>query len=129
MWIDKDTGEKVKYVIKVNGQVYCIEPTSPSIDTEPPKTETPDEYKPENTNFELGTYTVPGNGKTITVAIFRGAGKAETWVSSEVPFGLVKMINEKGEETMHLEDFGLSGAHRDITAEERDNCTPLPSPV
>ena len=129
MWIDKDTKERVKYVVKMNDQVYCIDPTSPNIDTEPPETETPDEYKPETLNFELGSYTVPGNGETITVAIFHGAGNAETWVSSEVPFGIVKVVNENGEEVMHLENFGLSGAHRDITAEERDNCTPLPFPI
>ena len=84
MWVDKDTQERVKYVIKMNNQVYCIDPANPNINTEPPETETPDEYKPEIPNFELGTYTVPGNGETITVAIFYGVGNAETWVSSEV---------------------------------------------
>jgi len=126
MWIDKSSQSSVKYVIKMNNQVYCMDPLS--VNQNPPDVETPDAYKPENMNYTIGEYTVPGNGQTIKVAIFHGAGESETWVSSEVPFGLVKIIDKDGNELMHLENFGLTGAKRDISAEERDNCTTLPFP-
>ena len=127
MWIDKSSQSSVKYVIKMNNQVYCMDPTS--VNQNPPDVETPDAYKPENMNYTIGEYTVPGNGQTIKVAIFHGAGESETWVSSEVPFGLVKIIDKDGNELMHLENFGLTGAKRDISAEERDNCTTLSFPI
>lgn len=129
MWVEKDTGNYVKYVIKMNNQVYCVSPYNFQTDQtqQPPATETPDAYDPSNVNFTLANYTVPGNGQTINVAVFHGVGQSETWVSSEVPFGMVRVIDENGNDVMHLHNFGMTGAHRDISAEERDNCQSFPS--
>ena len=86
---------------------------------EPPETETPSEYSPDLAT-SYGTYRVPGNGQTVDVAKFTSEG-VETWVSSEVPFGMVKVI-DSGTETMSLVNFGLSGAARDISKAEMENC-------
>jgi len=47
-------------------------------------------------------------------------------VSSQVPFGMVKVINASEETTMYLYDFGTTGAQRDISKAEMENCTPMP---
>jgi hypothetical protein len=124
MWTSVATGQLVKYVVKAEGEVMCWDPGY--LPFEPPASDTPDEYSPDLSDITYGTYTVPGNGETIGVAIFASTPGSEVWVSSEVSFGMVN-TTASGITTMYLYDFGTSGAVRDISAAEMENCTPIPS--
>ena len=117
IWTDVATQQLVKYVVKAGGVVMCMDVSQ--FQYEPPKTETPSEYAPDTPDISYETYTVPGNGQTVKVAKFTSEG-VETWVSSEVPFGIVKVIAP--EMTMSLNNFGLSGAVRDISEKEMEDC-------
>ncbi|MRJ02674.1 MAG: hypothetical protein GXO19_03740 [Epsilonproteobacteria bacterium] len=88
---------------------------------------TPKEYSPKKP-VKQGTYTLP-NGKKVEVAIFKD-GEREVWVSSQVPFGIVKVV-EDGKVVMELIDFGLEGAKAKIPLKEAATCTPtlLPFPM
>jgi len=120
IWTNTATGQLVKYVMKAGGQVMCMGQS----EYEPPETETPSEYAPDTPDISYGTYPVPGNGETVDVAIFESEPGSEVWVSSEVPFGMVKVV-ASGTATMSLYDFGTSGAASDISKAERDNCFEL----
>ncbi|NWF77054.1 MAG: hypothetical protein HXY36_00380 [Chloroflexi bacterium] len=119
IWSDTATGEVVKYVVKMGDQVMCM---NVGQSPEPPETETPSEYDPNLPDISYGTYTTP-TVKTVNVAKF--TTQSEVWVSSQVPFGMVKVIDDNGETTMYLYDFGLTGAHRDISKTEMENCIPM----
>jgi hypothetical protein len=88
---------------------------------QPPQTGTPSSYDPNLPDMSYGTYTTP-TGKTVNVAKFKQQA-GEGWVSSQVPIGMVKAIDASGKTTMYLYDFGTSGAHRDISGAEMENCT------
>ena len=118
-WTETATGQVVKYVVKMGEEVICMNVNQ---SPEPPETETPNEYDPNAPNISYGTYTTP-TGKTVNVAKF--ATESEVWVSSQVPFGMVKVIDDGGETTMYLYDFGLTGAQRDISKTEMENCVPM----
>jgi hypothetical protein len=121
IWTEAATGQVVKYVVKMEDQVICMNINqSPEL----PGTETPSEYDPNLPDITYGTYTTP-TGKTVNVAKF-AIGGGETWVSSQVPFGTVKVIDDSGETTMYLYDFGMTGAQRDISKTELENCTQMP---
>ena len=120
MWLDAANQQPVKYVMKMGGEVYCMEVSQSTY--EPPESGT--QYNPDLPDIEYGTYTTP-TGKPVNVAKFT-IGGGETWVSSEVPFGIVKVI-VSGTEQMELYDFGLIGAERSITKAEMDSCTSFPS--
>jgi len=122
MWTDAATQQLVRYVIKIGDQVMCMDVSQSPY--EPPETETPGEYDPSLPNISYGTYTTP-TGKTVNVAKFAVSG-GESWVSSQVPFGMVKAIDASGKTTMSLYDFGTSGAHRDISKVEMENCMQMP---
>jgi hypothetical protein len=118
IWTEAATGQVVKYVVKMEDQVICMNINqSPEL----PGTETPSEYDPNLPDITYGTYTTP-TGKTVNVAIFATTGGGETWVSSQVPFGMVKVVDASEETTMYLYDFGTTGAHRDISKTEMENC-------
>jgi hypothetical protein len=119
IWTEVATGQAVKYVVKMGDQVMCM---NVGQSPEPPETETPNEYDPNLPNISYGTYTTP-TGKTVNVAKF--ATGSEVWVSSQVPFGMVKVIDDSGETTMYLYDFGTTGAQRDISKTEMENCTQI----
>jgi len=121
IWTETATGQAVKYVVKMEDQVICMNINQ---SPQPPETETPSEYDPNLPNISYETYTTP-TGKTVNVAKFAIDG-VEEWVSSQVPFGIVKIIASGGETTMYLYDFGLTGAHRDISKTEMENCTQMP---
>lgn len=128
-WIEKGTYKPVKYVAKMNGQVFCIDQSS--IESYLPKEtkpslETPDEYEPTKPDISYGTYTTP-TGKTVHVAKFKSEEGGEVWVSSEVPFGFVKTIDEEGNTVLSLYDFALSGGKIEITNEEVENCISIPN--
>lgn len=122
MWTDAATHQLVKYVMKTGDQVMCMDiGQSPY---ESPETETPSQYNPSLPDISYGPYTIPGTGETVTVAIFDVPG-GEVWVSSQVPFGTVKVV-ASGTTTMYLYNFGTSGAQRDISKAEMDNCMQMP---
>ena len=118
IWTETATGQAVKYVMKMGDQVICMDVSQSPY--EPPETETPDEFDPSLPDVSYGTYTTP-TGKTVNVAKFAIDG-VEEWVSSQVPFGIVKIIASGGETTMYLYDFGLTGANRDISKAEMEDC-------
>lgn len=119
----------IKSVIKYQGQVICYSLPKPSIT---PSAETPQKYEPEEISKkpELGfdTFTTK-TGKTVKVVKFseiRDGKLYEVWISSEVPFGIVKMVSG-GKTVMELADFGF-GAKLTITKEEVDNCMQINIP-
>ena len=122
MWTDAATHQLVKYVMKTGDQVICMDVSQSPY--EPPETETPSQYNPSLSDISYGTYTIPGTGGTVTVAIFDVQG-GEVWVSSQVPFGTVKVV-ASGTTTMYLYNFGTSGAQRDISKAEMENCMQMP---
>ncbi len=116
-WTEVATGQVVKYVVKMEDQVICM---NVGQSFEPPETETPGAYEPNLPDISYGTYTTP-TGKTVNVAKF-AIGGGETWVSSQVPFGMVKVVDASEETTMYLYDFGTTGAQRDISKAEMEDC-------
>lgn len=123
IWTDASTHQAVKYVMKMGDQVLCMNIAPGAY--EPPETETPSKYNPNLPNISYGTYTTP-TGKTVNVAKF-GINGGQTWVSSQVPFGMVKVIDAGGKTSMYLYDFGTSGARRDISRAEMENCLQMPN--
>jgi hypothetical protein len=121
IWTDVATQQAVKYVMKMQGQVLCLDLSQ---SPQPPQTGTPGQYDPNLTNISYGTYTTPTQ-KTVDVAKF-AVGGGEGWVSSQVPFGMVKAIDASGKTIMSLYDFGTSGARRDISEQEMENCMQMP---
>jgi hypothetical protein len=121
MWTDAANQQLVKYVMKMEDQVICMDVGQSPY--EPPETETPSEYDPTFPGISYGTYTTP-TGKTVNVAKFKPEGKV--WVSSQVPFGMVQLIDASGVTVMYLYDFGTSGAERDISKTEMENCMQMP---
>jgi hypothetical protein len=122
MWTDAATHQLVKYVMKTGDQVICMDVSQSPY--EPPETKTPSQYDPSLPDISYGTYTIPGTGGTVTVAIF-DVQEGEVWVSSQVPFGTVKVV-ASGTTTMYLYNFGTSGAQRDISKAEMENCMQMP---
>ncbi len=122
MWVEAATKQAVKYVIKIGDQVICMSLSQSPYES--PEVETPAEYDPSSPDISYGTYTTP-TGKTVNVGKFEVSG-GEVWASSQVPFGMVKSIDGSGETAMYLYDFGISGAHRDISRAEMENCMQMP---
>jgi len=117
MWLNPSTYKATKYVVKTGSQVMCMDvsnaanmPTNPS------------DYPADKPDMKLGTYTTP-TGKTLAVAKYV-TSDGETWVSSEVPFGAVKVVSG-GKTTMELQDFGNVGAKSLISDSEISNCQDL----
>ncbi len=65
-------------------------------------------------------YINSGFGYLIKVAVFKD-DYGENWISSEVPFGIVIVIDKNGITQMELYGFSISGAKRDISKEEAEN--------
>jgi len=130
VWLSKKDGNPVKYVAKVPQGVFCLSPSKykPPEGEFSPQAETPDDYKPENIinlNFETGTFTTE-SGKTIKVVKIIHPDRSQIWLSSQIPFGVAKVISTDGKTEAELKDFG-SGAPLEITKNERDNCRQIPS--
>ncbi|MCS7144397.1 MAG: hypothetical protein NZ879_05180 [Archaeoglobaceae archaeon] len=121
VWFSED-GSSFKYVAKVPEGIFCF--PFIQVEGEMPSPSTPDEYSPETIvkgRYEFGKHTVAG--KTINVVKVFIEGN-ETWVSGEVPFGMVKVINQ-GKTVMELLDFG-SGKTPEISFNEVLNCRQYP---
>lgn len=126
IWFSKEDNLPIKYVAKTPQGVFCLPPINYKVQEEAtPSPTTPEEYKPESIidfNYEIGSFTTE-SGKTIKVVKIYKEDQ-EVWVSSQVPFGMVKIISE-GKTRLELKDFG-SGAPTEITKEERENCRFFP---
>lgn len=119
IWVDMEKGEAVLYVQKIDNEVYKFD--FQSIPKDVPITtgdDTPEEYSSIK-QTRTDTYTTP-TGKKVKVAVFK-SNYGEDWISSEVPFGIVKFIDKNGVTQKELYDFGMSGAKRDISKEEAEN--------
>ncbi len=128
VWRDKESNEIVEIVSKLKGkdEVICIndslmEILIPSFSSLLPAIETPEKYS-SNNKYIYDTFTT-NTGKTIQIAKFIDENDIEIWISSEVPFGIVKIVNNTtGEITSYLQDFGLSGGKPKISEVEMINC-------
>jgi hypothetical protein len=119
IWMNPSTKKATKYVVKTGGQVLCMNIKDVPQDNVPSKG---DSYKADVPGWTIGTYTTP-TGKTLAVAKFsQEAG--EYWVSSEVPFGMVKVVQD-GKTVLSLNDFGTIGAKSKISDAEVEGCTDM----
>jgi len=137
IWRDKESNEIVEIVSKLKGkdEVICIDDSLmkifiPSFDSSLPSIITPEKYNPNN-KYTYITFTT-NTGKTVQAAKFINENNMEIWLSSEVPFGIVKIIDrnsESGEIMAWLQDFGLSGAEAKISESEMLNCKKISFPT
>ncbi len=136
VWRDKDSNEIVKVASKLEGknEVICIDDSLmeifiPTFNSSLPAIKTPEEYGLNN-EYTSDTFTTK-KGKIIQVAKFIDENNMEIWLSSEVPFGIVKIIDrnsESGEIMAWLQDFGLSGGKSKISENEMLNCKKINFP-
>ncbi|MBW2972036.1 hypothetical protein KY359_03290 [Candidatus Woesearchaeota archaeon] len=121
MWIDRKTDTVTKYIMKNGDQVLCMDASQFPSTSQPSEG---DSYPADKPGITHGKYTTP-TGKEVTVAKFAATG-GEAWVSSEVPFGMVKLM--QGEKTlMSLYDFGTIGARSRIDKEDVESCQDMGS--
>jgi hypothetical protein len=118
-WFDQGSNRVTKFVVKSGNEVMCMDVSQMSDDYIPADGGA---FPAEKTGIEHGTYTTP-TGKKVTVAKFT-SGSGETWVSSEVPFGLVKTMSA-GSTRMSLYDFGTIGAKSRIDKEDIEDCVDM----
>lgn len=142
LWMDVDTEEVVKGVVKISGVpgIYCLSPDQ--IEALLPRNswprlggdKTPLEFRPE-LGYTLdkfpGEDVYPENTVfqgELDIAIFTVENVSMTCVSSELPFGLVYREDTAGRIIDHIGDYGFAGVDlRSITAEQRDTCQVLPA--
>lgn len=130
IWMDKTTGEVVVIIMKANGELTRMDPTTfPSGTTD----DTTPWEMPDVQNLGTEKYTTP-TGKTVTATKYQynvttpiGVTNDESWVSSEVPFDVVKNFTN-GRELSSLYDFG-TGATRLISKQEAESATPFEMPT
>ena len=128
VWYDENTDEIIKMVSKGKQEedVICVskslmELIMPNFEAYLPSVFTPDKYH-SMIDYTYGTFTTE-TGKTVQVAKFIDEYQTEIWVSSEVPFGVVKGVFLPDNLTVvNLRDFGLSGATPVISLSEMTNC-------
>jgi hypothetical protein len=128
VWYDENSDEIIKMVSKGKQEedVICVskslmELIMPNFEAYLPSVFTPDKYH-SMIDYTYGTFTTE-TGKTIQVAKFIDEYQTEIWVSSEVPFGVVKGVFLPDNLTVvNLRDFSLSGAAPVISLSEMTNC-------
>lgn len=132
VWRDKKSDEIVEIVTKLKGEneILCIDDSLiraliPTFDSSLPVIKTPEEYGLDN-KYTYDTFTTK-TGKTVKVAKFIDENNMEIWLSSEVPFGIVKIIDwssgtETGEIMAWLQDFDLIEGEQKISETEMANC-------
>lgn len=115
IWFDREAKQPVKYVLKGDDGVHCMSPAR-----------APTTYiTSDDSSYPAGMEGVRHaktevEGKEIAVAIFTG-DDSEVWVSSQVPFGIVK-VEQDGKTKIQLLDFGTIGAKSLISREEAERC-------
>ncbi|WP_201352881.1 hypothetical protein [Hydrogenimonas urashimensis] len=132
IWMDKKSDEEIKMVMQQGPQLMCMSMNMAGMmqQQEKPMTKTPEAYSPEKPALRFGTYTTP-TGKKVHVAVYKSQkgdlpdanAEGEIWVSSETPFGIVKMVSN-GKTVMYLEDFG-KGAKPRIPVSKAIQCQPM----
>ena len=118
IWISKSASQGVLMVMKdENGKVTKLELT-PSTPQNIPTGDIP----VNSTKIGTDKYTTP-TGKTVNVTKYKTTtsfGESESWISSQVPFGQVKVLSN-GTVISELYDYGTSGAVRDISKKEMES--------
>jgi len=128
VWYEYNTDEIIKIANRAKKEegITCInapllETLFPTLKAYLPTIVTPDKYSSMN-KYTYGTFTTETN-KTIQVAKFIDTHETEIWLSSEVPFGVIKGVFMPTNKTIvHLRDFGLSGASPIISEIQINNC-------
>ncbi len=116
------SGGLLEYAIKRGDQVTCISYLAQVNTAALPFVgegwrSTPPEYEGEKEYEEV--QSTPKGAKVKVVQFSSPIGEA--WVSGEVPFGIVKEIQD-GDTIREVYDYGFSGATRDISMDELANC-------
>ncbi|MBU2561337.1 MAG: hypothetical protein KKD17_03490 [Nanoarchaeota archaeon] len=122
-WLDRREGKPTKYLVKSGEEVMCLDVS------QMPKGAVPSEggaYPSDKPGITHGTYPTP-TGKEVTVAKFT-TSSGEIWVSSEVPFGLVKTVSN-GKTVSSLYDFGTIGAKSRIDEADAEDCRDMSEEV
>ena len=124
LWAEKATGESVLYVMKQGALLIKLDvsqvPEEAGYVVESEEDDSSDAVK-----VRVESYTTPTN-KTVEATVYLENGD-ESWISTEVPFGLVKSTYN-GEVDSELYDFGSSGATRSISKEEAEHAEALNIP-
>jgi hypothetical protein len=129
IWRDKEKDMIVEVVSKLEGKdkVLCIDinllrKLLPDFDSLMPFIKTPEAYSLNN-KYSYDVFTT-STGKTIKIAkIIDKESNKEIWISSEIPFGIVKVIDiENGQVETLLQDFDLTGGVQKISALEMEDC-------
>ena len=112
--------------LKGKNEVVCIDESLikiliPSFNSLLPAVKTPVKYDSSN-EYIYDTFTTK-SGKKIPAAKFVDENNVEIWISSEVPFGIVKMTdNTTGKIASYLNDYGFTGDEPKISEFEMMNC-------
>ncbi len=115
IWFDREAKQPVRYVLKGDDEIHCMSPAR-----------APTTYiTSDDSSYPAGKEGIRHaktevEGKEIAVAIFTG-DDSEVWVSSQVPFGIVK-VEQQGKAKIQLLDFGTIGAKSLISREEAERC-------
>lgn len=116
IWYDKQKERAAMYIVKSGGDVWCMDASDAPMSY---VGSDDDAYPADKPGIGQGVYTT-GAGDMVRVAKFHGENN-EVWVSSEVPFGIVKMV-VGGKTTMQLYDFGTIGAKNLIDPADLEKC-------
>ena len=117
IWLNKTTFESVLYVIKQGALLMKMDISQvPEVVAETSDSE--DNSSDGTVTVGTETYTTP-TGKSVKATVYQD-GSGESWISGEVPFGMVKTVYN-GEVNSELYDFGSSGATRDISKAEAES--------
>jgi hypothetical protein len=123
IWIDLEERVVSKFVTKTDDEVLCLNIDSIPLAYVPAD---PRAYPPDDPEISYGIYTTPTDKKVVVAKFERTTG--DSWVSSEVPFGIVKVeVAHKTAEELY--DFGTIGAKSRISDEEIEACTDLTDTV
>ncbi|MBW2964520.1 hypothetical protein KY363_03600 [Candidatus Woesearchaeota archaeon] len=119
-WVNPSENSAVRYIVVSDAEIVCLDVGQFPSEIMP---DSGSEY-PASPGVSIGSYTTPA-GKTVDVAKF-SEGSDEAWVSSGVPFGLVKVV-VGGKTVSALYDFGTIGASSRIAEADIDSCVDLSS--
>ena len=128
VWYEYSTDEifKIASKAKKEKEVTCINVSLmktlfPTLDMYLPTIVTPDKYSSIN-DYTYGSFTTETN-KTVKIAKFIDDYETEIWLSSEVPFGVIKGVFLPTNLTVvYLRDFDLFGAAPIISEAQINNC-------
>ena len=117
IWIEKATGESILYVMRQGALLIKLD-VSQTPEIAEGVSDSEEDQASNSEKIGIETYTTP-TGKSVQATVYSSNGD-ESWISSEVPFGMVKSISN-GEVASELYDFNSSGAQRNISKAEAEN--------